>query len=385
MLSQWLGTSLWFSPSGAADGIAQWLGLAPSGFGWLLSATQLGFILGTLLFTLLGWADKFAPERLFATSCAIGAVLNCVWLLAEPSFAFAWACRFAVGVTLAGIYPMGMKMIVQRSGASAGWALGWLVGMLTLGTAMPQILRMVGASWPWQWIVWGATVLAIVGAVLVVGLAGDQARPDTGSSKKRSFVADLRELVGTRGYRAACAGYLGHMWELYAFWAVVPLLVRGVLPPTETATQVAAVSALVIAVGSVGCVVGGMVSRRIGSGAVARISLVMSGFMCTVYPFIPAPLLMAKLTVLALWGVFVVSDSPQFSALTASHVPARLVGTALTAQNCLGFLLTVISILLLQTALLSWGDMAVWLLVPGPVFGVWALNSLRHSNARVPT
>lgn len=380
VLSQWLGTSLWFSPSGAADGIAQWLGLAPGGFGWLLSATQLGFILGTLLFTLLGWADRFAPERLFAISCALGALLNCVWLFAQPSFPFAWTCRFAVGITLAGIYPMGMKMIVQRTGSNAGRALGWLVGMLTLGTAMPQMLRLLGAAWPWQWVVWGATVLALVGAGLVLAIDGASDRKVAAAPRRRHFTADVRELVGTRGYRAACAGYLGHMWELYAFWSVVPPLVRNLLSDTATPARVAAWSATVIAVGSVGCIVGGMLSRRVGSGAVARVSLVLSGLLCALYPLVPDPYFAVKVMLLVLWGVFVVSDSPQFSALTASHVAPRLVGTALTAQNCLGFFLTVISILMLQSALSTWGDKAVWLLLPGPVLGVWALGSLRERS-----
>ncbi|OFI37125.1 transporter [Arthrobacter sp. SW1] len=389
VLAQWLGTSLWFSPSGAAEDLSAWLDLTPGGFGWLLAATQLGFIAGTLASALSGAADRFPPERIFAVSSLAGAALNSFWTWAEPAFALAWVARFGVGVALAGIYPMGMKMIVQRVGGGSGWALGWLVAMLTLGTAMPHILRAAGASLPWQSVILGASVLAVAGAVLILLIQAGHVRVAVGSAVQGSTVqgstvrgstvpgpAAIRTLIGLPAFRASCGGYLGHMWELYAFWSVVPRLCADIASRPDDVGGVAALSAVVIAAGSLGCVLGGTLSRRFGSEAVAAAALASSGAICLLYPLLPAEADALKMAALALWGFFVVADSPQFSSMTAGYVPPGMVGTALTTQNSAGFLLTVVSIVVLQQAMTVWGVNAVWLLVPGPVLGLLAMRRL---------
>ncbi|MFF7456339.1 MFS transporter [Kitasatospora sp. NPDC008115] len=378
VLSQWLGTSLWFSPSGATEDLSRWLHLDSGDFGWLLAATQLGFILGTLVLTLTGVADRYSAERVFAAGALVGAVLNCAWTLVDPGFGLAWAARFGVGVALAGIYPMGMKMIVRRVGPNAGWALGWLVAMLTLGTAMPHILRSAGAALPWQAVIWGSSVLALLAAVLVLlirepGRERPAAAPPAASEGASRSV---RTLLALPDFRASCAAYLGHMWELYAFWGVVPLLCAELVATRGDIAAVAALSAGVIAAGSVGCVLGGVLSRRWGSEAVAALALAGSGLTCLLYPLLPDGAAGLKAGVLALWGLLVVADSPQFSAMSARYVPSRLVGTALTAQNSAGFLVTVVSILVLQNAMTAWGDHALWLLLPGPALGLLAMRPL---------
>ncbi|MFJ3958007.1 nitrate/nitrite transporter [Arthrobacter sp. NPDC090010] len=379
VLSQWLGTSLWFSPSGAAEDLSRWLDLDAGGFGWLLAATQLGFIAGTLASTVTGAADRFPPERIFALCSVAGAALNCFWTLGSPGFGVAWIARFGVGVALAGIYPMGMKMIVQRVGGGSGSALGWLVAMLTLGTAMPHILRSLGASLPWQAVIWGASILATVGAVVVLLI---QERVPGASRVLPKNSGSVRGLFALKDFRASCGGYLGHMWELYAFWSVVPLLCLRLLPQHVDPVSVATLSAVVIAAGSVGCVAGGALSRRVGSEVVAAFALAGSGLLCLLYPLIPASAVVLKIGILVLWGALVIADSPQFSAMSARYVPAQQVGTALTAQNSAGFLLTVVSIVVLQSALASWGEPALWLLVPGPVLGLVAMRRLLRSGPR---
>lgn len=391
VVAQWFGTSLWFSPSGASEDLTRWLQLDSAGFGWLVSATQLGFILGTLLFVLVEIADRFPPERIFIVSSVAGAALNCAWTLTGPSYLLVWVARFGVGIALAGIYPMGMKMIVQRAHADSGWALGWLVAMLTLGTAMPQILRAAGASFPWQAVIWGSSALAVLGALLISLLprTHDEARARVTGSPRRAAADDqavrthpAKALMAFRDFRASCAGYLGHMWELYAFWSVVPILALTLISERGP-VAVATLSAIVIAAGSVGCVLGGLASRRLGSAKVAGIALAGSGVMCLIYPLLPASATVLKVSILALWGFFVIADSPQFAAITARSVPPRLVGTALTAQNSLGFLVTVVSIVALQTALAGWGEPALWLLLPGPLLGLVAMRPLLRSRPAV--
>ncbi|MFE7560164.1 MFS transporter [Kitasatospora sp. NPDC057500] len=378
VLSQWLGTSLWFSPSGATEDLSRWLRLDSGDFGWLLAATQLGFILGTLVLTLTGVADRFAAERVFAAGALAGAVLNCAWTWADPGFAVAWAARFGVGIALAGIYPMGMKMIVRRVGPNAGWALGWLVAMLTLGTAMPHILRSAGAALPWQAVIWGSSVLALLAAVLVLLIQEPRpaAPPPSSATPPERPSRSVRTILALADFRASCAAYLGHMWELYAFWSVVPLLCARITATRGDIAAVAALSAGVIAAGSLGCVLGGILSRRHGSEAIAALALAGSGLTCLGYPLIPDGAAGLKTGVLALWGFLVVADSPQFSAMSARYVPSRLLGTALTAQNSAGFLVTVVSILLLQNAMDAWGDSALWLLLPGPALGLLAMRPL---------
>lgn len=387
VIAQCFGTSLWFSPSGATTGLTEWLGATTAEFGWLVAATQIGFIVGTLVSATTGLADRFPPERIFIVSSLLGAALNLVWTLFAPNLVLVWLARFAVGVCLAGIYPMGMTMIVKRSPERSVQALSWLVGMLVLGTAMPQLLATVGSALPWQSILWGSTGLAVLGAVLIAAISGGRTpaeaaaeSPASGSPARGVGAAPvrgsaLRRLFADRGYRAAVFGYVGHMWELYAFWAVVPVLALSVLARSADVTGIAAASFVVIAVGTLGCVLGGMASRRLGSARVATTALAGSGLMCLLFPLLPdAPVLL--LVALVLWGFFVVADSPQFSELASRFAPADLTGTGLTAMNAIGFAVSVGSIVLLQSVLTALGPMALWLLLPGPVLGLLAMRPL---------
>jgi len=382
VLSQWLGTSLWFSPSGAADGLMARLAIDSAAFGWLIAATQLGFIAGTLAFAATGLADRFGASRIFAVSCVAGAATNAALALPGVEYPAAWLLRFAVGLCLAGIYPLGMKMIVQWVGGRPAAALGWLVGMLTLGTAMPHALRASGASWPWETVLIASSLLALVGAALVAFLgdgpfavpprragAGDATRPGA-----------VWQVFRVPTFRASAFGYFGHMWELYAFWSVLPWLCQPIAVALarrgDGAPSVALLSFVVIAAGGVGCILGGQWSRRIGSARVAALALAGSGLMCLLYPLLPEDAFGLRIAALLFWGFCVVADSPQFSALSSQFAPPQLLGSALVAQNGIGFLITVVSILVLSRALPAWGSAAMWILVPGPLLGLWALRPL---------
>ena len=386
VLAQCLSTSLWFSPSGVADSLMQAWQLSATSFGWLLAATQLGFIAGTMAFAFSGAADRFQPTRIFVVCSATGALANAAVTWGVTDYGVFWSLRFVVGMCLAGIYPLGMKMLVQRVGSKPAAALGWLVGMLTLGTAMPHGLRALGQSWPWPEVLLGSSALALVGAALVAWM-GQPPKQATSAAKPTVSVPlhlntqALREIIAVRGFRASALGYFGHMWELYAFWSVLPWLSlpihRSLVATGETwAPSVALISFAAIGIGFFGCVLGGIWSRRVGSARVAATALAASGLMCLGYPLIPDAWPLVQLGALLFWGICVVADSPQFSAMSSQYAPPQWLGSALVLQNGMGFFITVLSILLLGWAVQQWGSMALWLLAPGPVLGLWALRPL---------
>jgi len=382
VVAQWLGTSLWFSPSGAAEGLMARLAIDSAAFGWLIAATQLGFIVGTFGFAATGGADRFAASRIFTVSCVIGATANAALVAPGVDFVLAWILRFAVGLCLAGIYPLGMKMIVQWVGARPAAALGWLVGMLTLGTAMPHGIRASDAAWPWQAVVLASSALAIVGAVVVHALGdGPHGAPPGRVVGIAAGAQGIRAAFAVQGFRASALGYFGHMWELYAFWSVVPWFCRPIVDELARRTggaapSIALLSFAVIGIGALGCIAGGQWSRRIGSARVAALALAGSGLMCVAYPLIPEQALALRIAALLFWGLCVVADSPQFSALSAENAPPQWLGSALVAQNGIGFAITVVSIVVLSHALPRWGVPAVWLLAPGPLLGLLALRPL---------
>ena len=312
IFAQCLGTSLWFSPAGAASGLMLRWDVSVAQFAWLLASTQFGFIAGTMILAVSGVADRVRASRLFALSCLVGALVNGVLILPDVSFGLAWWCRIVVGICLAGIYPLGMKLVVQWVGGKPALALAWMVGMLTLGTATPHILRAIGVLWPWQYVLAGATLLALVAGALVFAV-GDGPYRSAPSAALRLNTKDLRTLVQTPRLRASAGGYFGHMWELYAFWAVVPMLcvtIVNAMPEgglTDSGRSSPALMywmiAIVVAIGAAGCLLGGYASKWIGSARVAFIALAGSGLICLVYPFIPPSAVVLKFSLLLIWGV----------------------------------------------------------------------------------
>jgi MFS family permease len=370
--AQLLGTAMWFTSSATLPALVRAWHLSATDGGLLVSAVQAGFIAGTLLFALTNLADLFRASRVFLVAALAGGAANLLFGFASASLAQALLWRFLTGVALAGIYPVGMKVVVSWSPGGVGNALGWLVGALTAGTASPFLLAALGARLPWQGVIAAASALAAL-AGLLVARVGDG--PALGAARRLELGMVLR-VFRVGGYRRAALGYFGPMWELYAFWVVTPLLVRAALAPLGLATD-AAVSlgaCAVIGAGALGCIGGGLLSRRVGSRAVASVSLLVSGTMCLLAPLLLGvhPLLYGA--GLLVWGVFVVADSAQFSALAAQACPQRYVGTALTAMNCIGFAITIVSIEWASRLFAGLGAQVAWLLAPGPLLGVLLLN-----------
>lgn len=372
VLAELFGTSLWFSGSAAVPRLLEPWQLSRAEASWLLISTQLGFIVGTLALAVTGLADRFAAHRIFAFSSLLGAASNLAFAYLADGLASAILFRTVTGLSLAGIYPLGMKLIVGWAPRHAGAMLGWLVGALTLGTASPFLLRGLGTSFAWQAPVAFASLLAVVGGLMVFILGeGPDRKP--GATVRWAAV---RQAFRVPAFRASAFGYFGHMWELYAFWAMVPRLVAMVLnEPTVDHSWVYLASCIVIGIGAIGCVGGGYLSRKWGSAKVARIALIGSGSICLLFPLV-ANLPTVSAVSLLLWGLFVVADSPQFSAISAKVCPPEAVGSALAVQNSIGFFITIGSLQLTPILWPMLGEWTTWLLLPGPILGLLAMRRL---------
>lgn len=364
---------MWFSANGAAAELQQRWEISAAGIGWLTNAVQAGFIAGTLLVSLSGLADRMPASRLFALSSVLGAAANAAFAAFDPSLAVAIGLRFVVGLSLAGIYPLGMKLVMSWTRGDTAMTLAFLVGMLSLGTAVPHGIRAWLPELPWQAAVQASSWLAVAGGVCVAAL-GDGPftsanRPGEGARWGAVFQA-----FKVPAFRSAAFGYFGHMWELYAFWTLVPFLLAGAVG--GDARSVSLGSFAVIAAGAVGSVATGRFARRVGSARAAAAALACSGLFCAVYPVLASVPDGFKLVALSIWGLAVVADSAQFSSLSGKACPPHLLGSALAIQNAIGFAITLVAIGISTAALDYLGAYVAWLLLPGPVLGLLAMRRL---------
>ncbi len=370
-----LASSTWFSGTAATPALISAWNLSEAGAAWLTISVQLGFIAGTLLYAALNLADLFNARRVFLISAWLGAACNAGFALLSDGLTLALAFRFLTGVTLAGVYPVGMKIVASWFRDGLGWRLGVMVGALTLGTAAPYLFQALGAGLPWQGLVLTGSVGAALGGGLIVAAVGD------GPYLRGRAKLDLRVMVAVfrhAPFRYTALGYFGHMWELYAFWSMIALYLGASFaerPGLDAWVPLWAFAAIGVGVG--GCVLGGWMSRTWGERPVALAALLASASLCVLsgWAFDWPPALLVPLVLL--WGVFVIADSPQFSALAARHAPPGYTGTALTIQNGIGFAVTAVSIQLLPWIAQAVGwQWALVFLAPGPLLGALALRAL---------
>ena len=377
VLAQLAGTSPWFAVNAVMPDLQRSFGWPPAAVATLTSAVQLGFIAGALVFALLAIADRLSARRVFFVCAFASALSTLAAMQFAESFAALWFWRALTGFCLAGIYPVGMKLAALWFPRGLGAALGLLIAALVLGSASPHALRALSVGAPWTVVFQGVALASAAAGLLLYVLV-----PEPPHAPVRASGLQLRALWAAAidpRVRASVLGYFGHMWELYTMWVLMP----AILATRLSGAAMSWAAFVVLGAGALGCAVGGVLARRVGSARVAGAQLAISGLCCVAAPLMlqaPTPLFGAWLL---LWGITVSGDSPQFSALTAGNAPPALVGSVLTLANSIGFAISIVSIQLFVTLAEHWplAQVLPWLAL-GPLLGVMALRPLLKNGTR---
>ncbi len=374
---------LWFSATAVVPSLLREYPLTDQQVSLFTSAVQAGFVAGTLISAVLGLADRLDPRRFFMLSALLAAGANSLMLWLEPGSAAVYVARFVIGMCMAGVYPVGMKMVSSWAEGDLGLLVAILVGALTLGSASPHLLNAFGG------LDWRFTIAVASLSAAAAGLAVNLVR----LGPRFAPAPPISPLLFARAFREpalrlANFGYLGHMWELYAMWAWIGIFLTASFEMNaagfdpDLLSRVASFAVIGLA-GALGCLAGGWLSDRHGRTFLTIGAMAMSGSCALVVGFLfgAHPLLLTALCLL--WGVTIIADSAQFSASITELSPPGLVGTMLTVQTCSGFLLTLITIHLMPLFVEAVGwHFAFAPLALGPLFGVWAMARLRrHPDA----
>ena len=374
--------SLWFSGSAVIPQVTEAWELVSWQQSWLTMGVQVGFVVGALVSSLLNLADRIPTRWFLAGSALMGAIFNGLIAIAVDSFEPALILRVLTGVCMAGVYPPGMKLVATWCLRDRGFGIGVLVGALTIGSGLPHLLNVIpelfteSTAVEWKSVLLIASGLALLGSAIAALFV--RQGPYLTAATKFNWRFAMRGLSDPP-CRLANFGYFGHMWELYAMWAWVPLMLIASYSQAGIEPILARIAGFgVVAIGSVGCLIAGWMADRLGRTQVISGSLIISGICAAVIGFsFSNPVLLTAIALI--WGLTVIADSAQFSAAVTELSDPRYVGTALTVQTSLGFLLTLVSIHAVPKvqAVLGW-EGAFLILVLGPAFGLWSMVALRR-------
>jgi len=374
VFSQFAGTSLWFAGNAIIGDLQTAMNVGLEDTGIVTSAIQLGFIFGTLVFALLSISDRYSPRKLFFLCSVLGSVSNLlIYFIAYDIFSLL-VLRFITGFLLTGIYPIGMKIAAGWYKEKLGNAIGLLVGALAVGTAFPHLIKSFGGSLPWEQVIFAISAFSLVGGIAMYLLVKDGPYISSGTKFNPKAIVTLFKY---KELRSSALGYFGHMWELYTYYALIPLILIYYLKLSSDKLNISLWSFIIIASGSIGCIVGGMISKKIGSAKVAFIQLGLSGFCCLISPLMFNTSAPVFLIFLIFWGIVVIGDSPQYSAIIALSAPKELVGSGLTLVNSIGFAITILSLWFVYQ-FLNMIDISyvLMILAIGPALGLISMRSL---------
>lgn len=369
VFAQFAGTTLWLSGNAVSTQIETELGIKLGG--WLTSAVQMGFILGTLFNAIFAVPERVLSSRLFLFSAVFGALANITIAVFPLNVTLVLVSRLFTGLFLAGIYPIGMKIASDWYGKDLGRAMGYLVGALVLGKSFPYLLKGISFELPWKEFLFLISLVSLFGGILLWSLLPDKPLPaqrNQFSIKALSAIFKLPEL------RAAAFGYFGHMWELYTFWAFLPIIWKVYLHfHPEYSFNISIATFIIIVVGFLGCWLGGLLAIKIGSGKVALFQLFTSLLCCFFLPFLLDFQLPVFSILMLIWGISVVGDSPQFSTLVSRFALPERRGSIITLITSIGFAITIVSIQIIDFLLKYFSDdlRIFWILCLGPMVGVW--------------
>lgn len=381
VFAQFSGTSLWFAVNAVLKELQPLFPNSHHFLGDMTSAVQLGFVCGTLCFAIFSISDRFSPKWVFVFSGIIGALINLGTLISIGNMALLLGIRFGVGFFLAGIYPVGMKIMSDWHQKGLGKALGYLVGALVFGTSFGHLLAALDFHFAWQTIIIAASVLATLGCIsIALGITDGPYRQAIGSFRPKAVI----EAFSNSNFKQYAWGYFGHMFELYTFWAFIPVILQHYQSIHPIKFSVSGWSFGIIGAGILGCISTAILSQQLfSSRQLAYFFLIISGSCCLISPWIWALPFEGFISILIIWGFSVVADSPQFSTLISQNAQPDYRASAITIVNSIGFAITVLSIMLLQylQALIA----TEWLFFPlsfGMIIGLITRKKVANSSYR---